>query len=552
MTPTASIPGRSLFALALATGALASSAQSQTLTFSDQTDAAGLTTTQTAPLGPETNMMLGGAAVADFDNDGWQDLFVPMIDVEPDRLFFNDGDGTFTEDAAGWGVDATHIAGGMAVGDYDNDGFTDMFLTSHGTFTGYLPGQHKLYHNLGNSFEEVAAAAGVAFASPVNFDGMGACFGDSDLDGDLDLFVTGWIIDSQGNRYFLNDGDGTFTDVTYTKIGPSANIDDVRGYTPIFVDMNEDLLPELLIAGDFETSRYLVNVGNGDFVDRTASSGTAIDQFGMGGTVADFNADGRPDWYVTSIYGEIHLIQGFGNRLYRQDFNHVYSDVTALAGVDDGGWGWGTVAVDLNHDRYVDIAETNGWFQPTWVGENDYIFLNGGPSVGFTDAANVCGVIHASSGKGLVHFDYDNDGDQDLVFCSNDEPLKLFRNDLGGPDTNWLRVTLDNGGASHIAPHGYGARVEVTSGGVTQKMSMTAGGSFISQSELVCHFGLGDHTSASLVKVFWGDGSESRVVNPRANQTLHIVYEDEEPPFVGEVQRRGGITLPPLAPPKTQ
>jgi len=541
---------RSILAILAACTAAAFPASSQTPSFSDQTVAAGVSCTQTSPLGPETNDFLGGAAAGDFDDDGWQDLFVPMCGSAPDKLFMNNRDGTFSDQAGRWGIATTHIGSGMAVGDYDNDGHLDMYVVSHGTGAGYLPGKHKLYHNNGQSFTNVAQAAGVHFSGSLAYDGFGAAFGDSDLDGDLDLFVSGWQIQGFANSYFLNDADGTFTRVTNTHIAAAANLGEVRGFSPLFVDMNDDFYPELLIVADFGTSRYLVNNGDGTYVDATSLSGTGLDEFGMGGCVADFNADGMPDWYVTSIYGFIHLVTAQGNKLYRNEGGHSYSELSGLANVNDGGWGWGTVAVDFNHDTFTDIAETNGWFQLEWVGENDYLWMSNGPSSSFTEMAVQAGIVHASSGKGMLHFDYDRDGDQDLVVASNDGPLTLFRNDISGPDTHWLRVTLDNRGASHIAPNGYGAKVEVTVDGVTQVKSMNAGGSFLSQCELVCHFGLGAAATVDRVRITWPDGTIQQRLDVPADQTLDFKYGPQ--PGWRLIDKHHAPGTGPVGPPITQ
>ena len=525
------------------------------LTFSDQTDAAGLTSSQTPPqFGPPTNDQIGGVAVADFNQDGWEDIFLPMLGTAPDRLFINNTDGTFTNRATEWGVDATHIGGGMAIGDYDNDGLLDMFLASHGTATGYIPDAHFLYRNLGDSFEDVAEAAGVRQTSPVAYDGYGATFGDSDLDGDLDLFVAGWQIASDGNRYFRNNGNGTFTDVTATHIEAAADLVNVRGFSPQFIDMNDDRYPELLLAGDFGTSRYLINNGDGTFTDGTAFSGTGLDDYGMGHCVGDFNGDGLMDWYVTSIFGFFHSQDILGNKLYSNLGNHVYEEISNTAGVDDGGWGYGAAAVDFDHDGDQDLVENNGWFQPEWVGEPSYLFLTNDSSPSFQESGTVCDLAHVCEGRGLAHLDYDKDGDQDLLICALGEPFKLFRNDLAGPQTNWLRVKLKTfGSPAAIAPNGFGAKIVVTRLGKAQVDIMNAGASFLSQSELVSHFGLKGSPKADTVEVTWPNGHITLLENVRANRTITIEY-DGPPGFKAGTRRRPtpAGSNPPLGPPITQ
>ena len=214
-----------------------------------------------------------GGAVGDFDRDGWQDLFVPSGGTTPDRLYMNNGDGTFTDRAAEAGIAARHHGYGVAVGDVDSDGWLDIFVISYGTvdqrFT--MPGNHRLYRNNGDgTFTDIAARAGVATTSLKQPTGTGASFGDYDLDGDLDLAVASWFYGEGGNALFRNNGDGTFENVT--SLLPFDGKRAPMGYTPLFADMDGDRYPELLWAADYFTSRYLRNDGGGGFTDITEQS----------------------------------------------------------------------------------------------------------------------------------------------------------------------------------------------------------------------------------------------------------------------------------------
>ena len=499
----------------------------QVLQFSDRTAQAGLTAVNTVPPTTETALMLGGAGVGDFNNDGWQDVFVLGGPGAPDKLYINNHDGTFTDQAVAWGVAATHWGAGVAVGDFNNDGWLDIYVTSWGTDG--LSSQHKLYRNNGNgTFTEVAAIAGVqtTVSSPFGpADGFGAAFGDYDLDGRLDLAVAGWVPMSGSNRLFHNNGDGTFTDTT-----TSLNLDmsNEHGYSPRFQDMNGDGYPELLWVGDFGTSVYFINNKNGTFTPATAAAGVGLDGNGMGQIVADFNNDGLPDWYVTSIYmpnSGLGYVPGTGNMLYINQGNHHFVETSAAAGVKQAGWAWGTVAADFRNMGRLDIAATNGWQEASYNGlflsDPTVLFLNNGDGTFASDAAT-CGVLQNGQGRGMVTFDYDNDGRQDILILTNGGPMTLYHNDLTGPNTHYLRVFLSTRGSKGIAPNGYGAHVTLTTSSGSQHRWISGGSNYLSQSELSAHFGLGAATTATQLRVDWPNGTSTIQTNVIVDRTMTV------------------------------
>jgi enediyne biosynthesis protein E4 len=491
------------------------------LSFSNQTTAAQVNMVHSTPLDTKEDgsLMMAGGAAGDFNNDGWVDLFVIGGGLRADALYINAGDGTFQDLAGSAGLSGLHIGSGAAVGDYNGDGWLDIYVTSFGPPASTGPGQNRLYRNNGDlTFTEVAAAAGVNQTSPTMADGFGAAFGDYDLDGDLDLFVAGWRKDSLGNRLFRNNGDGTFSEVTVA----AGIIDDgIRGFSPCFADTDGDRFPELLLVADFGTSVYYVNNGDGTFAEYTDESGTGLEWSGMGNAVGDFNNDGWLDWYTTAIYDADDVGRGDGNKLYYNLGNHSFDEVAAAAGVDDGGWGWGTVAVDLNHDGWLDLVETNGWDLPAYVGEMAKVWLSNGDDT-FTEVAAATGFDHNLDGRGLLNFDYDNDGDQDIVVTAINDELRLYRNDLAGPDTNWLRVYLDTSSNPVLAPNGFGSRVRLQAGGQTYYRDLVGCSHYLTQSELSAHFGLGAAQVVDELRVEWANGQVTTMAGLAVNQTITV------------------------------
>ncbi len=499
--------------------------------FSNQTAAAGLSGAVHNNSGTPNANYDGGCTVGDFDGDGWQDLFwCGGGDAGTvDRLYMNNGDGTFTNEAAAWGVAAAHRGTGSAVGDYDDDGDLDLYVVSRGPSGGSgLPGRHKLYRNNGDgTFTDVALAAGVNATNPGTADGWSANFHDYDLDGDLDLFVTGFTSSNSGSRLFRNDGDGTFTDVTAVS-GPGGGslwtgvAGNIFGFTPLLVDMDADFYPDLAYIGDFGSSRYFKNNADGTFTHWTSQSSTAEEENGMGGNVGDVNNDGKMDYYATSI---MFAPNGWtGNKLYTNSStgpgDHNFHESSSFAGVFQGGYGWGTVLIDFNHDALLDIAATaqEGGGVPS---QGSYLFINDG-DLTFTDMATASGFVHNLSGKALVRFDYDGDGDQDIVIASNNAALQLYRNDLPiGSETHWLRVFLDTSDDPLLAPHGIGALVKATIGELTMTAVIHAGG-FQSSSELSAHFGLGTADVVDTLAVSWPNGQITTLTDVAADQTMTI------------------------------
>jgi enediyne biosynthesis protein E4 len=485
------------------------------------------------------NRMTGGICVADFNNDTYPDLFIPSLGINPNQLYINNQDGTFTEQAELWGVNQVHLGMGVAAADINNDGYMDLYVVSLGEpgLDGTAPGLCKMYLNSGpdikgsHSFTDIAKASGINEVMELPA-GMTPAFGDIDLDGDLDLFVATWRFNDTGNRLFENQfmqtGSPTFIDVTDASLSAPQRFDISRGFTPHIVDITGDRYPEILLTADFTTSELFVNngvneSGRATFRTTTNKSNINADENGMGAAIADFNRDGLLDWYQTNIYV---ATESRGNTLYMctsidDQGDPIFLDQAAVRGVQDIGWGWGVVAGDFDNDTDPDLVATNGW--PGWPNSPTKMWINDGNAI-FSDTSILSGLFFNINGRGLVSLDYDKDGDLDLIFIDNQGPIRFYRNDLAIEDgfTNYLRVNLDTSTHPCLAPNGFGAKVIATVNGQTQLHATHNNASYLSQSELTTHIGLETATQLDQLEIQWADGSTTILNNIPANQEITV------------------------------
>jgi hypothetical protein len=226
----------------------------------------------------------------------------------------------------------------------------------------------------------------------------------------------------------------------------------------------------------------------------------------MGHAQGDFNNDGLIDWYVTSRIAPGGAA-GSGNMLYMNNGDASFTERSVPAGVNFGHWGWGADAVDFDHDGWLDLVATNGWNGSYFSVDPTHLWRNlGTPQGDFTDIAHAAGVFHNGLGRGLLTFDADNDGDRDILIANNDQPTTYYENLLAGEDTNALTLFFDTRGDPALPPDGFGVRVEIIAGGMTQHREMDGGSNYLAQSELSVHAGLGAAPAADEVRVTWPDG----------------------------------------------
>ncbi len=492
-----------------------------------------------------------GVAFLDYDNDGWLDVFIlngTRLEGAPDdatnRLYKNNRDGTFTDVTEKAGLTRTGWASAITVGDYDNDGFDDLFITYYG--------QPVLYHNNGNgTFTDVTEKAGLR-QDGVRY-GSGCTWVDYDRDGKLDLFVANYLnttiekLPKPGEnrdcqwkgvpvncgprglptgfvQLFHNNGNGTFTDVSKeSKVGAASG-----GYpmTAVAADYDNDGWPDIYVACDSTPSWLFRNQHDGTFREEGLERGAALsedglEQAGMGIGIGVYDLDGQLDIIKTHFADDTNV-------LYRNDGKGYFDDMTIRAGigVETRYVGWGTGMIDLDNDGLPDLFVVTGSVYPEVektlpaypfrtprlvfrnLGEGRFEEL-------IDEAGSGVSATHAS--RGCAFGDFDNDGDVDILVMNMNEPPSLLRNDVTGGG-HWLKVLLAGVKSNASA---IGARVVCSYGGRMQAQEVLAQSSFYSANDRRLHFGLGSATKADLT-IRWPNGATEQVPGVDANQLVVI------------------------------
>jgi hypothetical protein len=486
-----------------------------------------------------------GIALVDYDNDGLLDIFVVSGKGGSNRLYHNDGRDRFTDVTEAAGLTSDSWGQGVCAGDYDNDGYTDLFVTYWG--------QNRLYRNIGGKrFEDVTAASHLT-QDRARYN-TGCAFLDYDNDGRLDLFVANYLqfdpaatpapganpycwyrgipvncgprgLPFDRNILYHANADGTFTDVS-----EQSKIAEPFGHYALGVltgDFNEDGLPDIYVACDRTPSLLYINHGDGTFTEEAVLRGVAFDEngrsmSGMGVAAADYDGDGRLDIFRSNFSDERET-------LYRNRGKGEFDEMTAAAGLAHNTRyvGWGCGFFDFDNDGWKDLLLANGHAFPEVDRlniairyKNPLILYRNNGKGQFNDvsAAAGSGLQELHSSRGAAFGDIDNDGTVEVLVNNQNEPPSLLKQSV--PSSNhWIILRLSGVKSNRSA---IGARVRLTASGRTQIDEVRSGGSYLSQSDLRLHFGLGAGKEADRIEIDWPSGARQRMEHVKADRVLEI------------------------------
>jgi enediyne biosynthesis protein E4 len=494
---------------------------------------------------PET--LGSGCAFLDYDRDGWQDILLINGCDWPGhkknrstlRLYHNNHDGTFTDVTSRAGLDIELYGMGVAVGDYDNDGFPDILIT--------CVGQNRLFRNTGKgTFVDVTTTAGLGKREGFS---TSALWFDYDRDGLLDLFVCNYVkwspeqdvfcsLDSKHKSYctpeayrgatcwlFHNRGNGTFEDVTASSgIFDSSS----KSLGVSLIDDNHDGWPDLLVANDTQPNKLYRNQHDGKFKDSALDEGLAFSsegkaRAGMGVDVGDFDNSGTPGVAITNFDNEMAGLYRWGGK--------NFEDIAAQSGIGlatKNSLGFGCSFLDVNLDGWLDLAVANGHIDETvrnirgnvGYAQPPQLFLNSGKGIFHDVAAEAGGGFDQPKvGRGLAYADFDRDGDLDLLLTTNNGPAYLYRNDQAGGNRS-IRFHLIGTKSNRDA---IGATVRVFAGSTTQMRVVKGGSSYLSQSELPVTFGLAKQDRVERVVIDWPSGRTEEFKNLQAGRSYECL-----------------------------
>lgn len=435
-----------------------------------------------------------GVAIVDYDGDGWEDIYFTRLNG-PNLLYRNNSDGTFTELAAAAGLAYAGASGSAVWGDIDNDGYPDLVL-------GNRQENSRIYRNLGNgTFADITAGSGVQNNAQV----MSVNLADVDQDGWLDIYFAN--LGSQ-NALYRNNGDGTFSNYTFA----SGALDDGIAMGAVFFDYDRDGDPDLYLTHDANQPNMLYrNTGQGVFADVSRESGLDLAAQGMGVDVADVDNDGWPDLYITNLYE---------NALFRNLGNGRFENISQQAGVTDRGMGWGTVFFDFDNDGFSDIYVANETTFPVdYQYYNNVLYRNTG-NAGFRMVLDDEILKSPHGAYGVATADLDQDGLLELVIANSGQAgnqLLLNRTEAAG---HWVSISLEGRESNRSA---IGARIELIAGELRLSDEIIGASGFAGQNSLRLHFGLGDRDQIDSLRIIWPSGLVENYGPLSADRRWHFV-----------------------------
>ncbi len=511
-------------------------------------------------------------AILDFDNDGLSDIYLlngSSINAEKGKeakpksaLFRNLGNWKFEDVTKKAGVENERWGMGVSVGDYNNDGFSDIFVSNFG-----IP---RLYKNNGDgTFTDVAEKVGLA----VKGWHTGSTFGDYDKDGRLDLFITAYLafdlrslpqspkdvgkggktasnfcqfrgqpvmcgprgLKGAKDKLFRQKADGTFEEVG-DKVGVTDE-EKYYGFSSVFIDIDDDQDLDLLVVNDSTPKQLYINDGKGKFEEFGYPSGIALnengrEQAGMGLAVGDYDNDGLVDFHITNFSDD-------SNTLYRNDGDGNFTDITFQAGLGESSipfLGWGTSFVDYDNDGWKDVLVANGHVYPvvdkfqwgTSFAQQILLFRNEKQEKNSNriryrriEAAPDTALALSLKARGLAIADFDNDGKLDAVINNMDSSPTLLKN-ISQEANNWIKIKLSGNKDKKTPLDGIGSKVFVKTGTMTQRFDVKSGAGYASQNEQVIHIGLGQNSKIDELKVVWANGETENIKVDKINQIIKI------------------------------
>ena len=453
----------------------------------------------------------GGVAFLDFQNDGFDDIYLIGGD-NPDKLYENQGNGTFKDVSEKMGIDVIDDVSTMGVtcGDMDNDGYIDIFITSKNKERSYL-----FWNENGSFFNEGAIEAGISDT----FYGSSAALSDYNIDGNLDLYVCNYDAGFPGDFLLKNNGDRTFSDES-NLLGKDC---EGTALAIAFSDVDMDQDVDILVGNDFgflyQPNRFFINnYPNSSFDEISHEAAWDIEINSMGIAVGDYDEDGDFDYYVSDIDD---------NFLFNNQSDNTFHEMAHETEVDNSdGTSWGNAFFDYDNDSYLDLFVANGVFEIGQTDQVNRLFKGNGDS--FEDVSTLQNVDSKYRGRGLAIGDYNNDGRQDILVgvvsnsSLNSHHTLLYQNQ--GTELNWIKVKLDGISSNK---DGYGSKVRVVFGGRSLIRELSGGTSYLSHMSNTLHFGLGNVSEIDSLIVTWPNGTEQIFKNIEPNQT-YLVVENQE------------------------